>query len=877
MKKLLGLLMIVGLMSVKVVAHAASVENWVSLSVVGLPTQITLGDTYSSVELKVTNPNASPFLLNTLLNPSYPAGFTVSSDTCKNITLAPNASCYVTGSFTPTAFENIWSTQVVVENIGWQEVYSTTVLASDALTMNPGLSSTKLISFNGDTDSGTLTISNTSSQNLSLSAAIAVPISGLTLYSSNCTDSIAPGASCSYGLSYTSPTNPSDTSRVNQVAHVVMTYGTSSSTATLTYPVGLVALKKGAFISLPSFKKGSSLATDYITDIVVRHNGLDWYVATNGGLSISHDGGLSFRTDTMNDGLVTNAINAVAVSDDGEIIATASNEGLSVSTNGGLTFTAKDLAQEGDVDYVSDVAIAGHTIYAVLYNTSVKVSSDQGQTFQSLAGVASPYHISLNEQGNVVAITRTDDELDISSDGGQSFLQIHPDTLGIPSFTSLAFSSIAMSSDGSVIDVLNSASQLIQSNDTGGHFSLIATPDQLTINNVSLSSSGHDIFLSTPDGVAVSIDAGASFVLKPIDNGYSSNSVNNVTYDDATDTIYAATEYGLNILKSGEQTFINHLTTQGLAMGYLNTFIFDKNHSKLFAASSSSGLQVSSDDGNTFSSVPGFLDDEYIYRFAQSSDGQTIYAASVTGTFLQWTRGIRVSEDGGQTFSAPVTLCDENNAFVRSMYVNPVSGKVYLLLVDASGGFDMVLAITDRSLNNAQCFSPTNSTLPSGLITSVVATADDQTIYLGGYDFDGLGVLTNNATSFVALPTGLSPSPSSTITFLHRDAHDQHIYAASQSGLAVSADEGNHFSIFTQSSGLPEDEVNYVTSFDNGTSWLVSTDLGLSITRDNGQSFTNYSQADGLIGFVKESYLTNDQSAAYVKSDYGLFYTKFAN
>jgi hypothetical protein len=876
MKKLLGLVMTVCLMSLKVVAQAASVENWVSLSVVGLPTQITLGDTYSTVKLKVTNPNTSAFFLNTLLNPSYPAGFTVSSDTCKDLTLAPNASCYVTGSFTPTAFENIWTTQVVVENIGWQEVYSTTLLANDALTMNADLSSTKLISFNGEVDSGTLTISNVSSQNLSLSAAIAEPVSGLTLYSSNCTDTIAPGASCSYSLSYTSPANPTGINKVNQIANVVMTYGTSSSTATLTYPVSLIALKKGTFISLPAFKKGSSLATDNMYDVVVRHNGQDWFIATNGGLSISHDGGLSFRTYTMNDGLVSNAINAVAVSEDGQIIAAASNQGLSVSTDGGLTFTAKDLAPVGETNYVSDVAIIGHKIYAVLFGASVKVSSDQGQTFQSLSNVDYPYHISVSDNGSILAISRLDDEVDISSDGGQSFSHISSSTLDIPTVASLAYSSIAMSSDGSVIDILNNDGQLIQSDDTGVHFSLITT-ESLTISNVSLSSNGQKIFLSTTNGVAVSTDAGASFVLKPIDNGHNSNFVNNVTYDDATDTIYAATEYGLNILKNGELTFVNHLTTQGLTTGSSNTFIVDTNRSKIFAASSSFGLQVSSDDGNTFSTVPGFLDDEYIYRLAQSSDGQTIYTASVSGTFFQWTRGIRVSEDGGQTFSAPVTLCNQNNASVRSMYVNPVSGKVYLLLVDAFGSQDMVLAITDRSLNNAQCLSPSNSALPSGTLTSVVATPDDQTVYLGGYDFDGLGVLTNNGGSFAILPTGLSPSPSSTITFLHLDANDQHIYAASQSGLAVSPNGGHDFSIYKQSSGLLQDEVNYVTAFDNGTAWLVSTNLGLSITRDSGQSFTNYSQADGLIGYLKESYLTNDQSAAYVKSDYGLFYTKLAN
>ena len=876
MKKAFRLLTILGLMSVRMLAHAAPIENWINLSIVGLPNQIDIGDTYAQVELKVTNPNNYTFLLNKLLNPSYPDGFTVNTDTCQNISLAPNASCYVTGSFTPTGFENIWKTQVAVENIGWQEVYSTTLLASNALKMNADLSSTKLISFNSKTDSGTLTVSNNSSQDLSLSAAIAEPVSGLTLYSSNCTDSIAPGASCSYGLSYTSPNNPTGTSRVNQIANVVMTYGSSSSTGTLTYPVSLIALKKGAFISLPSFKKGSSLATDFIDDVVVRHNGQDWFIATNGGLSISHDGGLSFRTDTMNDGLVSNTINAVVVSEDEQTIATASIQGLSVSTDGGFTFTAKNISQVGETPVVSDVAIAGHKIYAVLYGASVKVSSDQGQTFQSLSNIDEPYHISVSDNGNVMVITRIADEVDISSDGGQSFLHITPSTLGIPSVISLSFSSIAMSSDGSVIDILNNDNQLIQSNNTGGHFSLLST-GQSTISNVSVSSDGQKIFLSTPNGVGVSTDAGASFVLKPINNGNNSNSVNKVTYDDATDTIYAATEYGLNILKSGELTFINHLTTQGLATGSSNTFIVDTNRSKIFAAPSSFGLQVSSDNGNTFSTVPGFLDDEYIYRLAQSSDGETIYTASVTGTFSQWTRGIRVSEDGGQTFSAPVTLCNQNNASVRSMYVNPVSGKVYLLLVDAFGSQDMVLAITDRSLNNAQCLSPSNSALPTGIITSVVATEDDQTVYLGGYGFDGLGVLTNNAGSFAVLRTGLSPSPSSTITFLHLDANDQHIYAAARSGLAVTGNEGGSFSTYTQAQGLADTEVNYVTTFDNDTAWLVSTNLGLSITRDSGQSFTNYSQADGLIGYLKESYLTNDQSAAYVKSDYGLFYTEFAN
>ena len=60
------------------------------------------------------------------------------------------------------------------------------------------------------------------------------------------------------------------------------------------------------------------------------------YVATEGGLSISKDGGATYSNKTVSEGLGNNAVNEVYV-DSNDVIYAATNGGLSISKDGGET------------------------------------------------------------------------------------------------------------------------------------------------------------------------------------------------------------------------------------------------------------------------------------------------------------------------------------------------------------------------------------------------------------------------------------------------------------------------------------------------------------------------------------------------------------
>ena len=98
------------------------------------------------------------------------------------------------------------------------------------------------------------------------------------------------------------------------------------------------------------------------------------YAATNGGLSISTDGGTTFTNYTS--GLGNNLVRGVYATDD--TIYAATNGGLSISTNGGTTFTNYTSGLGSNAVY--GVYAIGSTVYAATAN-GLSVSTDGGATF----------------------------------------------------------------------------------------------------------------------------------------------------------------------------------------------------------------------------------------------------------------------------------------------------------------------------------------------------------------------------------------------------------------------------------------------------------------------------------------------------------------
>ena len=86
------------------------------------------------------------------------------------------------------------------------------------------------------------------------------------------------------------------------------------------------------------------------------------YAATNGGLSISTDGGATFTNRTTANGLVNNTVNGVFAV--GSSVYAATSGGLSITTDGGASFTNSTTTNGLGNNIVYGVYVVGSTAYA---------------------------------------------------------------------------------------------------------------------------------------------------------------------------------------------------------------------------------------------------------------------------------------------------------------------------------------------------------------------------------------------------------------------------------------------------------------------------------------------------------------------------------
>lgn len=873
MKKCIGLASIITLLGMGVSVYAAPIENWVSLSLSNLPAKAKIGQTYSDVVLNVTNPNSQTIYLNRLLDPQYPAGFTVTSNTCENISLAQNASCKVTGNYIPESVnQNVWSTRVAVEGVGWQKVYSTSVVA-DGLDLDADKDVNKMVAFNGDTDTGTITVTNNSAETLTnINAALVTAVPGVSIGSnSNCSTSLAVGDSCTFTVNYESPDNATNVNIQRAIADLRFTYGTSYATESFDDDLNILGVKKGYYLSLPTLDKGISLASPYVSKIAVYNEGKDMYVATDGGLSISHDSGATYRSYTTNDGLANNRIRAVDASADGQIIALASSSGLTLSTDGGKTFTVKTTEDGLGSNAISDVKIVQGKIYAAT-NGGISVSSDDGQSFQSITtssglGSNSVYGLAISADGQTI-LAGTLDGLSISKNGGQSFVN-RTSADGLYNNTVLY---VAMSSDGQSIYTVNYYGGLNKSTDGGASFTPVIVPglSSLILYGVSVSPDGQTVLVSSTTGLGLSTDGGTTYTVKKEADGLSNDRVMSTTYDADTGNIYVATDGGLSELKQGAATFTANTSSLGLASEDLRALMMSPDGSKIYVGSYEGGLNISSDNGFTFSQVTSGLPSRTVSSLAQSSDGQKIYAAS--------TKGLSVSTDGGAHFTQLSSLCGSDAPSVDGLYVNPVTGKVYAgVYYNTDTSYVNALAVADPGMINPNCLTPENSGLPNNLIMQVAASNDDQKIYLATNGGLGLGISTDAGQTFAlkTVANGLGNNNNDNVQI----ANDgQTVYASSFAGLSISTNGGNAYTNYTTANGLAGNGVRGIVTANDGQTWYVPVYGGLSVSHDGGSTFTTMTTADGLgSNNVRMPVLTKDGTGIFVPTEEGLYFTKFAS
>ncbi|MGZ3698821.1 MAG: FG-GAP-like repeat-containing protein, partial [Bdellovibrionota bacterium] len=104
------------------------------------------------------------------------------------------------------------------------------------------------------------------------------------------------------------------------------------------YGIGMSTDGGATFVTRNSTMDG--MADNSVQDLVA--DGTSVYVATDLGLSVSNDRGVSFATRTMPNGLPSNNITGLSVLD--HVLYVATDAGVAISADGGTTFQVKTIA-----------------------------------------------------------------------------------------------------------------------------------------------------------------------------------------------------------------------------------------------------------------------------------------------------------------------------------------------------------------------------------------------------------------------------------------------------------------------------------------------------------------------------------------------------
>jgi hypothetical protein len=296
------------------------------------------------------------------------------------------------------------------------------------------------------------------------------------------------------------------------------------------------------FQSWATLTTANGLGGNRVRDVFV--NGSNLYAATNNGLSISTDGGITFTNKTIANGLGNNDLTSVFV--DGANVYAGSNSGLSISTDGGITFTTKTTANGLGDNLVLGVFAQGVNVYAAT-SGGLSISTDGGITFTNKTttnGLGNNFIFGVYASGSNV-YAATNGGLSISTDGGATFTnKTTANGLGANSVMSVVAS-------GSKVYAATTNGLSI-STDGGVTFTNKTFMDGLPTNNLNdIQVNGLYLYIATMSGVSISADGGLTY--KNYDYGDGVGRMPRNVAATAT-TLYAATDDGISYMPLNEFT-----------------------------------------------------------------------------------------------------------------------------------------------------------------------------------------------------------------------------------------------------------------------------------------------------------------------------------
>ena len=267
----------------------------------------------------------------------------------------------------------------------------------------------------------------------------------------------------------------------------------------------------------------------------------------------------NFSNRTTNNGLGDNFVADVYFA--GSTIYAATNGGLSISTDGGFSFTNRTTANGLGHNQVTDVYAVGTTVYATTWSGGLAVSTDGGASFTTRTtanGLGSNFLNGVYAVGTTVYVAQFGGGgLAISTDGGASFTTRSPaDGLGSNNVN-------AVYAVGTMVYAATTGGLSI-STDSGASFTNRTIAHGLGNDFVNEAyAEGTVVYAATRfGGLSISTDGGASFTSRTPANGLGSDIVQSVYAIGAT--VYAGTFGGLSISTDGGASFANYTTASGL-------------------------------------------------------------------------------------------------------------------------------------------------------------------------------------------------------------------------------------------------------------------------------------------------------------------------